>query len=205
MRGASRTLPAAAVAALLVLSGCAGGGFENENDRLRAVNLQLQRELERVNAQLDLRTREVQVARQQLSGGVQPVEGARPPQLATIAFDRYSGAVDTDGDSVDDIVRVYIQPLDGQGRFLPVSGKATARLVAIPESSPPTVLAERTFGPSEWDAAYRSTFMGTHYTLELDLPQPLPDDLAEATLHVTLTEGETGVAFTQQQVIRITH
>lgn len=184
--------------------GCAGGGdFENENDRLRAVNLELQRERDELETKLDLRMAELEAARQQLSADAPPVEGAQPPQLAKIAFDRYSGAVDTDGDGIDDRIRVYIRPLDGQGRFLPVSGKATVRLVTIPETDSPDVLAERTFEPGEWDDAYRSGFMGTHYTLELELPQPPLEGLTQATLHVTLTQGSTGVKLTQQQVIPI--
>src|SRR5690606_12922015 len=127
-RAALARAGALAVAALLLV-GCAHGGFENENDRLRAVNLRLQRELDRVQQQLDLRTDELAAVRQQLETEPMPVEGARPPQLSRIELDRYSGAVDVDGDGRDDVVRAYVRPLDGQGRFLPVSGKAVVQLV----------------------------------------------------------------------------
>lgn len=192
------------LSAAVALPGCGVRNFENENDRLRAVNLKLERELDELQTQLQLRTREIEAARQQLSGETQPIDGAHPPQVTTLALDRYTGAVDSDGDGIDDVVRIYVRPLDGQGRFLPVAGQVTVRLVTITETDPPAVLAERTYSPAQWDQAYRTGFTGTHYTLEIELPQPLPDAITQATLHVTLTEGVTGVKLTQQRVVKFT-
>lgn len=190
-----------AAVALLLLAGCGGGGdFLNENDRLRAVNLKLERQVETLQKQLALRLDEIDAARQAL-GGAPAVEGARPPRLARIVFDRYTSAVDTDADGVDDTVRIYIRTLDGQGRFMPVSGEVTARLVAIASKDAPDVVADRTWSPSQWDEAYRAGFLTAHYTIELELPQPLPPGVQKPTLHVTLTQGATGAEFTHQQVI----
>ena len=195
---------AALVVAAIVIGGCGGTrNFENENDRLRAVNLELEQKLQKLQSQLELRTDELAAMRQQVSAG-HAVEGAEPPQIARINFDRYTGAVDTDGDGVDDVVRVYVHPVDGQGRFLPVSGEATVRLVSIAATDSPRVLTERSYAPSQWNDAYRSGFMGTHYTLELELPESMPKELTQGTLHVTLVEGQTGTTLTQQQVVELT-
>lgn len=187
----------------LGLPACGPRNFENVNDALRAERLELRREIERLKEQIELREDQLAAARQQLDEPTYPVEGARPPRLATLGFGRYTSAVDTDGDGRDDLVRVYLKTLDDRGRFLPVAGRATLQVVNIRAGEEPLVLAERTYEPAEFDEAYRSGFTGTHYTLEAPLPPDLPGDIEDAVAKVTLIEGVTGARFTEQTAISL--
>lgn len=195
-------LPAAM---LLGLAGCQVGprNFENENDRLRAENLQLQRQVRELQQQLDLRLGELEALRQQeAAAATQPMPGAEPPVLSKIALGRYSGAVDTDNDGRDDLIRLYLQAQDQRGRSLPVAGKVLVQAVAIPDQEPPEVIAQRLYEPAELDAAWRSGFTGQHYTLELPLPDALPEGVSGLTVKITFTQANTGRMLTIQEVIR---
>ena len=206
MRSSSLLIGVYLCLSVAVLPGCIGGpkNFENENDRLRRENLDLRRQVTRLEESLQLRESELTAQRQRASDGVQPVEGATPPQLAAIRLDRYTAAVDTDGDGADDTVRAYVRPVDGRGRLLVVAARATVQVVAVREGQPPRTIAERSFSPDEWDAAYRSGFAGTHYTLELPLPTPLPDGaIGPATIHVTVTDAATGTQHTEQRATTV--
>lgn len=210
-KAADRQVPLGSAALLLccfaALPSCLGGprNFENENDALRSERLELQRKIADLEDQLDLRESELRALRDRHDQGAAaaPVEGATPPTIAAVRLDRYTGAVDTDRDGSDDLVRVYAQMVDARGRQLPVAGRATVQVVAIREGQPPRVVAERTYAPGEFDASYRSGFTGTHYTLELPLPSPLPDDLlGAATVQLTFTDA-SGARFEQQRAITL--
>ncbi len=206
-----RAIRAIALSACLTplggLPACGLGGpknFENENDRLRAEVLEMQRQVRQLEEQLTLRAGELRALRQQAEEGTRPIEDATPPALAAIRLDRYTGTVDTDRDGTDDTLRVYVRPVDGNGRFLVVAGRVSVQLIAAREGRPARTVAEKTFTPAEFDAAYRSGFAGTHYTLELPLPSPLPEDAAgPATVYVTFTEATTGASFTEQRAATI--
>lgn len=185
-----------------VLAGCQIGprNFLNENDRLREENLKLSREVEELQAQLDLRLGEIATLRQQSQvAATQPaLQGAQPPVLAKLALDRLSGPVDTDGDGQNDLIRIYLTPLDQQGRLLPVAGAAHLQAVAIPAEGEPFVVADRQYDAKAFDDAWRSNFTGSHYTLELSLPNPLPQEVGELTVKITLTEAAGATLSTQK-------
>jgi hypothetical protein len=192
---------------LLTLSGagCVArlGGKPNAADQVRRENLQLKKLVEDLKRNLELRTGELASLRQQLDWGPHPMPGAESPALAKIAFGRYCGAVDTDGNEGDDQIRVYVHTLDQRGRMLPVAGRATLQAVLIEPGAAPSLIAERRFDPSQWDAAYRSGLAGTHYTLELPLPETLPRGGVEATLKLSFTQADTGAQFSAQQAVLI--
>lgn len=198
-------LRSSAVALLcLGLAACGPKNFENDNDRLRAENLQLQRQVDELTKQAELRAAELAAARQQAEGnGLTPVEGAEPVQLAKIAAGKLSSAVDVDNDGNDDLIRLYLTTADGKGRFMPVAARVNVQVVTMKPEENPQVIAERTYAPAEFDAAYRSGFTGTHFTLEVPLPPELPSDAKEATAKVTLTEAESGVEHTTQTPVTI--
>jgi hypothetical protein len=186
------------------LAGCRGPrNFTNENDRLREENLKLSREIQDLQQQLQWQAQHARALSEQLQGSAQPVPGAQLPTLAALEFGRYSGAIDTNSDHRDDLVRIYLQTRDQDGRFLPVAGQATLQAVEIPETGEPWTLAQRTFSPEEFRQTYRTGLTGTHYTLELPLPADIPADLSHVTVKLTFTDAGSGVQFTQEQAMPI--
>lgn len=188
--------------AAVCLTGCGPKNFVNENDKLRAENLKLKQQVEELNEQMELRLGEIQTLRAK-SQGERAIKDADPPVLAKIEFSRYSGAIDTDSDGRDDVVRVYLRPLDHQGRMLPVAGSVKFQAAALQDDAPPALLATRTYEPADFDAAYRDNFTGHHYTLELKLPDSLDPAITSATVKATLTEAVTGVVMSHEQIIPI--
>ncbi len=191
-----------ALVVLLNLSGCGPKNFVNDNDRLREENLKLQQQIETLNEQMELRLGEIEGLRAQ-SAGERAIKDADPPVLAKIAFERYSGALDTDGDGQDDLIRIYLTPLDHQARLLPVAGRLKLQAVAIQDDGPPELLAERTYEPDEFDKAYRANLTGYHYTLEMTLPESIDPAITSVTVKATFTEAVTGHVLSTEQIVPI--
>jgi len=191
------------LSAVLCLAGCGGPkGFLNENDRLREENLQLKQQVEALNEQMELRQGEVEALRQQ-SASERAIQDANPPVLVKIAFNRYSGPVDTNDDGRDDLIRIYLTTLDHRDRLLPVAGRLKLQVVTIHDDKGPELLAERTYEPDEFDDAYRSSFTGYHYTLELGLPESMDPAIKSVVVKATFTEAVTGHVLTEEQVVAV--
>ncbi|MGB0766834.1 MAG: hypothetical protein ACPGYV_03905 [Phycisphaeraceae bacterium] len=193
---------------LLVIVGCLslpGCGsqksFENENDKLRAERLSLQEQIDALQQKLTLREGELKATRQQLDGPLQPIDGVDPPRLAGIVLGLYSGPIDLDGDATYDALRVYVRPVDQHSRQMTAAGEARVRLIVTPAEGEATTLLDRRYDARAFHRAYRSGVTGTHYTLKADLPDDPPP---AATLHVTLTEAETGLTYETQKQIALT-
>lgn len=186
----------------LLLTGCGPKNFLNENDKLREENLRLKQQVEALNSQMELRLGEIEALRAQ-SAGERAIRDADPPVLAKIAFDRYTGALDTNEDGRDDLVRVYLKPLDHQNRLFPVAGRLKLQAVALQDDAPPMLLASRTYEPDEFDKAYRANFTGYHYTLELPLPESLDPAITSVTVRATFTEAVTGLELTEEQIVKL--
>ncbi|MEZ6193013.1 MAG: hypothetical protein R3C45_17210 [Phycisphaerales bacterium] len=185
-----------------LLSGCGPKNFVNENDKLREQNLKLTQQVDELNKQMELRLGEIETLRAQ-SAGERAIKEADPPVLAKIEFARYSSAVDTNADGKDDLIRVYLTPLDHKGRMLPVSGRLKIQAVTLQDDAPPALLAARTYEPDEFDAAYRANFTGYHYTIELPLPESLDPATTSATVKITFTEAVTGAEHSEEKIIKI--
>ncbi|MCC7147194.1 MAG: hypothetical protein IT443_12175 [Phycisphaeraceae bacterium] len=180
----------------LLLPACHSSSPEsylNDNDRLRSENLHLQQQIDQLNEDIEIRLHEIQTLVQKASATQPAVDPSAIPAAALVRFDRLSAFHDTDNDKQPDRLRLYVKIFDQKKRFLPAVGSAVVQVVAIQPEKPPVTLAEKTFSPSQFDAAYRSSLAGTHYTLELDLPANLPHDLQQATVKLTFTDSATGV------------
>jgi len=195
----SRLIPPLLVAALL-LPGCGRKSFKNANDELRAERQQLQQRVTELETQLEHRLGEIASLRARLDADAAQLPGGEPPLLSTVKFDRYTGPVDTDGDGRDDVIRLYVRTLDQRGRMLPVAARAVVQMVRITPGTDPATYLERAWEPAEFDAAYRTGFTGTHYTLELPLDGAAPNEL---TVKLTLTAA-AGETHTAEQAFRIT-
>jgi hypothetical protein len=186
----------------LGLTGCGPKNFVNDNDRLREENLKLKQQVDELNEQMELRLGEIEGLRAR-AAGQRAIKDADPPVLAKIEFERYSGAVDADSDGRDDLIRMYLTPLDHLGRLLPVAGRLKLQAVAIRDEGPPELLAERTYEPGEFDEAYRANLTGYHYTLELALPGAIDPAITSVTVKATLTEAVTGHVLTTEELVAV--
>lgn len=178
-----------------LLAGCRAKGAWTEADDLRAKVLELETALSRTSAERDearATLAEIERARVAGSGNLSADVLAALPRCAGITIDRLSGlgvgpdggrasGADkrSDGASADAsntplVVNVYIRPYDGVERFVQVVGRLRVRVDGLPPASavgdaPPVALGSVDLGPAELREAYRSSPLGTHYTIVVPL------------------------------------
>lgn len=186
----------------LGLTGCGPKNFINENDKLREENLRLTQQVDELNNKIELQQGEIDSLRAR-TAGERAIKEAKPPVLAKIEHSAYSGAVDTDNDGSDDLIRMYLTPRDHQGRLLPVAGRLKIQAVAVQDDAPPALLAARTYEPGEFDDAYRANLTGYHYTIELPLPESIDPAITSVTVKTTLTEAVTGHALSVEEIVEL--
>ena len=192
-----------AVALAAGLAGCsAPARVGRENDRLRHDNLELRRQVEQLEDAIKLRLAQID-GLEQRAGKSARVDGAELVQLTALRFGRYSGALDTDHNGTDDVLRVYLQPVDQHGRFMLAAGRAQLQAVSIVPDQEPRLILEHAGDAAEFDRAYRSGLTGTHYTLERPLPAPLPADVTGLTVVVAFTDAATGAQLRHEQAYHV--
>jgi hypothetical protein len=198
------------------LPACRAGGFENENDRLRYRVQELETDLARATAErreleakLAERTAELNATQPDAAGELI----AAIPRVAGVGIDRLSSLVDRDAEPGFESIDVYIRPFDGRQRFVQAVG--TLRVQALRLNPPPAadaanaddaddapaggeLLAQATLGPRDLRDAYRSTLLSTHYSVELRLNPPIPQDPAAGPVLITVQfrDAITGLTHT---------
>lgn len=159
-------------------SGCRLGGprnFENENDRLRRVILELEDDIQQLeNDRAELRAKLDEARRDRAITLPEEVMDAIP-RVSTVEIGRLS-SVDTTADG-SPIVVVNIRPLDGRRRFVQAVGTMRIEALALPPGVSPEVLesdreagralARASLGPAALREAYTGGLVGSVYTVEL--------------------------------------
>lgn len=194
-----RSVPALA-ATVLALGGCLGSISESEGERLRRRVSELERELDYARAYgSELESKLADANRVREEALPQDVLDALP-RCAGVEIDPLSGPVG--GEPGRESLLLFIKPFDGQRRFVQVAGSLridAALIPPMPEGGPPTPFGRVSLGPRELREAYRSSFVGTHYSVELPLPQP-PGD-ATLLVRVELVDALSGRRFAAERLI----
>lgn len=195
-------LLAVTMVGLLVGCGSSSKLVSEENDKLRADNMQLHRELQKLHASVKAKADKLQALESSTTPPADP--DAQIPQVTSIKFGRYCTALDQDGDGHDDLIRLYILTLDQLKRFIPVAGTATVQVDHLLPGQKPLTLATRSFDAKTLDEAYRSNITGTHYTLDVPLPK---DDtiknVNQVTVSLLITDLQYGTKFNEQIALPI--
>ena len=94
------------------------------------------------------------------------------------------------------LVRVAVEPRDGLGRVLQVAGRCEVTVAMVDPAGKVFELGHRAIAPGELRAAWRTAFMGTHYSLEIPVlvPASAPPKVAW-TVAVSCTDGWTRQTF----------
>ncbi|HRP64028.1 MAG TPA: hypothetical protein PK400_12080 [Phycisphaerales bacterium] len=187
-------LVAIATAVALGCFGCGAAEIAAENSRLRARLLDVETENER----LTRRNAELHVELQRAAGasGERDWRGA-VPHAVELQIGRLSHTRDRQGDGMPTELIVYVQPLDGRGRFIQIVGELHATAVHSPAAGDPFVLGRVHLNADDLREAYRSGVAGTHYSIRLPLTLPDGADAAwslhrSALVSVSFIEAETG-------------
>ena len=173
--------PASIVAFAFVATACVGcrGTVLKPTpaDRLREQVQSLEIEVDR----LSMRNQELETALAEATAAtstrsIDPEAAAAQPHLVRIGIGSASGirleTCETGAATISGTLTVYLEPVDGRGRFLQVNGRASIQASMPIEGGEPIRIGERSFSPIEVRDAWRSGFMGTHYTFEVPVAVP---------------------------------
>lgn len=201
------TISALSLAACTFL-GCESRPFETEGDTLRARVVELETEVEQLKrreAELLAELRRVRQAQSRAEEFADSDVSEFVPHVVDISIGRLSHVRDTDGDGVVDLLRLYIHPVDGRGRFMQMVGQLQVNAVLVPDAADPVSVGRASLSPGELRDAYRSGITGTHYAVQvpLDLSQAPSGELEEVTVRVTYIDGITGERCTADRSISL--
>ena len=177
--------------AMIISTGCSGGGGISEGDNLRRQVLDLQKENERLTLREKELTAELRTQSQRPDS--LPVEiRENTPRVAAIALDQRSHARDDNDDGRPDHLLLYISPEDGLGRFTQLVGHLSAHAAMLPTDADATTIGRWRLTPGEVRAAYRSGITGTHYTIKLPIEAPQAFEDKVCLVRVEFEDGHTG-------------
>lgn len=192
--------------AAVAVAGCgpSKNTLSHENDRLRA----LAHDLERTNKRLDDRITELEAALREASAsasfeGVPPEVMAAVPHVVTVDIDRRSHVEDGDGDGRPESLVLYLKTRDGRARFVQAVGTLTADAAVIEPGRDAITVGRIILGPADVRDAWRSSFMGTNYTVTVPLDLTAAPDAAELIAQIEFIDGQTGRRIVEHRSIEI--
>lgn len=200
-----RRLACSAMASVLISAGGCGSNNGALIDSLRRNVLTLEnnvRDLEMANAEL-----RAEIAR--LSRTDDPsIAELREfiPRVVAISIDRLSHAVDTTSDGRADRLVVYLTPVDGRSRFVPMVGEITVSVLDVSTDGQPRTLGRTDLGPGDIRDAYRSGITGTYYRFDVPIETPL-DDAAPLSviIRAEFNDGITGLTHIADRTVDLAH
>lgn len=186
------------LAAVCLLASCKAKVLKpSPADDLRRQVAELQRQAKEQQAQIQ--ELKAKLAQQAAAVGIDPAVEAARPVLASVRFTTGTGLEPMPEGGIGCLLRVVVVPEDGRGRFLQVVGELTVSMVRLVEGCEPEVTVCRTFGPLEVREAWRSGFMGTHYTFEVPLESPAA--CQGAFVRVAFRDASTGETFSAEESV----
>lgn len=195
-----------ALALIAALAGCRAKGkdFENENDALRRRVVELENDLASARAE----STEMRAKYEEYKRATADVQGQQIidaiPRCAGVTIDRYSGLVDTDDDGRLDAIDIYIRPYDGRRRFVQVAGSLTVEasaLGATGSGDAPRTLGAETFSAAQLREAYRSSPLGTHYTVRLPLGSDTIAPEGTIVIRAVLLDAVSGLEHRDERMV----
>lgn len=183
--------------------------FDNENDELRRKLTEAEERILTLEAERNELAAKVDELSKTFQGaGGEPGADvvASLPRCAGLTLGRLSGPVDSDEDGFWDRVDLYVKPFDGRRRFVQIAGRLTASATLVPPPGSGDV-APRTLGtallhPIDLREAYRSSPLGTHYTVEIPI-KPVPAGSLEGSvlLSAEFQDAVTGKVHRVQETL----
>ncbi|MFO0873616.1 MAG: hypothetical protein U0575_06545 [Phycisphaerales bacterium] len=165
-----------------------------EADRNRELVQQLQKEvsqLERRNAELESA---LGAARRQALPAAATIDAetmAAAPFAATLRIGRFSGLVDESKDGKPDLLRLYLEPRDGQDRTVQVAGRAVVTVVQRQSDGSELEVGSAALDPAAWRRAFVSGFMGSYYSVDVPLSATI-DPRSPVLVRAALDDAFTG-------------
>lgn len=199
-----RRTPHQAAAILLatgLLTACVGQqSLGQENDRLRERVLELETQLQHETRQNTTLRARLQRTEPNVPADEQEIQ-ANTPYVAEITIDRLSHARDTNDDGEPDELLVYVEPIDGWGRFTQIVGTLSVHAAVLPADADAQTIGRVQLDPANLRRAYRSSFTGTHYTVTVPISMAEGFTAKECIVHAQFVDGHTGWRYVAERRI----
>lgn len=188
---------------LVTVTGCQRD-FSTEADMLRERVMLLERELEALERRnTELRAEIRRLSRQRADVPEEVL--AATPHVTGIEISRFShGRPARDDDDLDQL-RLYVNPVDSRGRFVPLLGTLRIHAAILPDTDAVTIVRME-LSPEQIRDAYRSGFTGTHYRfiVPIDWPDGVDAEAARdgpVFVRLVYDDGHTGERFTAERSV----
>lgn len=195
-------LLATLVVATVPATGCRGRALApNVADGLRAEVVERTRERDEARAkvaELETKLSELTLAR---DARIDPEAAEALPALAGVALSGLSTARLVDPNRAS--LALVIEPRDGSGRFLQITGTLRATAAVLIPGREPIAAGKATLGPKALRETYRSTPFGTHYTIDIPLVWEGSDAARAVSIAAEFTDAVTGRAYPVQGTVAI--
>ena len=188
--------------ALAAPLGCQGRALApNAADGLRAELIERTRERDASRAkvaELETKVAELSVAR---DAKLDPEAVEAMPALARVALSTLSTARLIDPNHA--ALALVLEPRDGLGRFMQFTGTVRASVAVLIPGRDPLPAGYTTIAPKTLRDAYRSGFMGSHYTIDIPLTWEGAEPARSVSVSVEFTDAFTGKAYPCQGTIPV--
>ncbi len=136
------------------------------------------------------------------AGAMTPEAEGVLPRLDGIRVDPSMSSVRLDGPS-GAVLRLVLEPIDGKGRFLQITGDLEIGAMLTNSPNDMVSVGDLRCGPKALSDAYRSGFLGSHYSFEL--PLKIDSKQAPKTIVVNgvFNDALTGKPVSFQQVVAV--
>jgi len=194
------------IPAVILLATAAGGcgwfdkGLAKDTEQIE----QLQTELREVTESRD-GLQAVVVDQQKQIRSLQALGKVRLDKLfhvEKIELGRYTGGIDTDGESGDDAVKVYLRPVDREGHTIKAAGDVKIRLFDLAADPRQSLIGEYEWTADQVAKQWSGSFMTYHFSFVCPWKK-VPPLHTDVTVRVEFVDYLTGKHFTTQKLCKV--
>jgi len=149
-------------------------------------------------AELQSKLAELTIAR---DARIDPEAAEALPALAAVPVSGLSTARSVDQNHAT--LALVLEPRDGLGRFMQITGTMRASVAALIPGRDPLPAGKATVGPKALRDAYRSGFLGTHYTIDIALSWEGAEAARAVSVSTEFTDALTGRSYAGQATVPI--
>jgi len=187
---------------LAVTAGCGGTDkgvpLQDKIQSLSDDKAQLQKQVEQTKAENEQLKKQNKV----LAALPDEVKGQNLSDIEEVKISRLTNLYDKDKDGQDEMLIIYVQPIDRDGDVVKAPGEVDVELWDLEREPGEAKLGDWRIKPEELRKLWFDAVMSTNYRLTFDVGEMAIDPTEPLTVKVAFTDYLTGKVFKDQYVIK---
>ncbi len=187
---------------LAVTAGCGGTDkgvpLQDKIQSLTDEKAQIQRQMEQTKAENEQLKKQNKV----LAALPDEVKGQNLSDIEEVKISRLTNLYDKDKDGQDEMLIIYVQPIDRDGDVIKAPGEVDVELWDLEREPGEAKLGDWRIKPEELRKLWFDAVMSTNYRLTFDVGEMAIDPTEPLTVKVAFTDYLTGKVFKDQYVIK---